>query len=103
MVRLRTPGPGSYDVPTGMSIGSNTDRPSATFASNTKRTGSIAKKDTSGDPGQYNTEQASLHLGSKEPLSARSRRSFNRDSGTGRGSFNSTTKRCAPPRVLVRA
>ena len=35
--------------------------------------------DSSGDPGAYNSEHGGVHLGKKEPMSARSTRSFNRD------------------------
>ena len=100
MGRLRTPGPGSYDVPAHLMIGGNTTKKAtASFASNSKR-GADAKRDLSGDPGAYDIERVGVHLGRKEPMSARSGRSFNRDVNSGRGSFNSTTSRStsAPPR-----
>jgi len=101
MGRLRTPGPGAYDTPSHLTIGGSIGtRPTASFASNSNRTSSRAAADGLGDPGAYDIERAGVHLGKKEPISARSRRSFNRDVNGGRGSFNSTTQRSssAPPR-----
>ena len=53
-----------------------------------------------GDPGAYDIEHTGVHMGRKEPMSAKSGRSFNRDINTGKGSFNSTLSRStsAPPR-----
>ena len=102
MGRLRTPGPGAYEVPSHLTLaGSPKGKPTASFASNSARGGRTGR-DGSGDPGAYDVGQGGVHLGKKEPISARSRRSFNRDVGLGRGSFNSTTTRAtsAPPRSL---
>ena len=76
-------------------------RPTASFASSTSR----LKKETEregGDPGAYDMEHTGVHMGKKEPMSARSGRSFNRDVNNGKGSFNSTSQRStsAPPRSL---
>jgi len=98
MPRFRTPGPGAYDVPSHRSIGGSPDRrPSASFASSTTRANKVG---SSGDPGAYDVEHCGVHAGKKEPISARSRRSFNRDVNTGKGSFNSLSSRStsAPPR-----
>lgn len=74
-------------------------RPTASFASNSKRQGKAAA-DALGDPGGYDIEHAGVHLGKNEPIWARSKRSFNRDVNGGRGSFNSSATRSssAPPR-----
>ena len=101
MVRLRTPGPGAYETPSHLTIsGSMGGRPTASFASNSHRANKVSSRDSSGDPGAYDIERSGVHLGKKEPMSARTRRSFNRDVNGGRGSFNSTTQRSssAPPR-----
>lgn len=102
MPRLRTPGPGAYEMPPHMTIGGSLGtRPTASFASNSKRSAK-GGADATGDPGGYDIDRGGVHLGKKEAISARSKRSFNRDVNQGRGSFNSTTKRStsAPPRSL---
>ena len=45
---------------------------------------------SSGDPGAYDLERGGVHLGKNEVMSARSRRSFNRDINQGKGSFVAT-------------
>ena len=93
MPRLRTPGPGSYELPGNMTIGGSMGgRPTASFASNSKRS-SRASQDAGGDPVAYDIEKAGIHLGNKEPICHSSKRSFNRDVGAGRGSFNSSSAR----------
>ena len=93
MGRLRTPGPGAYDTPANLVIGGKKDtRPSYSFASNSER-GKKMGGDQSGDPGAYDFEHVGGHGGRKEPMSARSTRSFNRDINSGKGSFNSSLTR----------
>jgi hypothetical protein len=103
MPRLRTPGPGAYNTPSHLTIGGRTSdrRPSASFASNSSRQ-SKGHGDSLGDPGAYDLEHGGVHLGKKEPISARSRRSHNRDINLGKGSFISTSSRStsAPPRSM---
>ena len=99
MGRLKVPGPGSYDIPDHMKFGGPVGgRGSATFASTTSR----LRKETDhmGDPGAYDIEHVGVHMGKKEPMSAKTGRSFNRDINTGKGSFGSTSNRSssAPPR-----
>ena len=53
--------------------------------------------DATGDPGAYDLERGGVHLGKNEVMSARSRRSFNRDINQGKGSFNSVSKRSSTP------
>ena len=97
MGRLRTPGPGAYDTPSYLTVGGSPQgRPSASFASNSTRN-SGAKGDATGDPGAYDIERGGVHMGKKEPISARSRRSHNRDINLGKGSFVSTSKRSSTP------
>ena len=92
MGRLRTPGPGAYDTPAHLIIGGKADtRPSYSFASNSKRDKKIGNDGP--DPGAYDIEHVGANLGKKEPMSARSKRSFNRDIGAGKGSFNSSLTR----------
>ena len=96
MGRLRTPGPGAYNVPTHLQFGTASRKASASFASNSKRQGRSGK-DSTGDPGAYDIERTGVHLGVKEPMSARSTRSFNTAVNNGTGSFNSTSVRSASP------
>ena len=92
MPRLRTPGPGAYDPPAFLTIeGSMGGRPTASFASCSKRDSKRA--DSLGDPGLYDVEKTSVHLGVKEPISAKSHRSFNKSVNDGKGSFNSSSQR----------
>ena len=92
MPRLRTPGPGAYDPPAFLTIeGSMGGRPTASFASCSKRDSKRA--DSLCDPGLYDVEKTSVHLGVKEPISAKSHRSFNKSVNDGKGSFNSSSQR----------
>lgn len=100
MPRLRTPGPGAYDTPPHLSIGGSPDRrPSAAFASNSSRS-SKGGSEGGGDPGAYDLENGGVHMGKKECIASRSKRSMNRDINSGKGMFTSTSSRptSAPPR-----
>ena len=66
-------------------------RPTASFASCSKRDSKRA--DSLGDPGLYDVEKTSVHLGVKEPIAAKSHRSFNKSVNSGKGSFNSSSQR----------
>jgi hypothetical protein len=97
MPRLRTPGPGAYDSPAHMTIsGSMGTRPTASFASNSKRD-KKANNDSAGDPGAYTIDRGGVQLGKKETIAGRAGRSFNRDVNSGKGSFNSTSARSKSP------
>ena len=114
MVRVRTPGPGTYSVPEYLKMGGSgaaattvfghaTDKPkaSAVFASGTEQGLRLDKVvQGSNDPGTYDFETLGLHAGNHETLAHRSRRTFNRDASHGRDAFTSRTKRptSAPPR-----
>ena len=98
MPRLRTPGPGAYDIPPHLSIGGSPEkRPSAAFASNSQRSSKGGMGDAGGDPGAYDIEHTH---GKAEAIASRSLRSFNRDISSGKGSFISRSSRptSAPPR-----
>ena len=98
MPRLRTPGPGAYDIPPHLSIGGSPEkRPSAAFASNSQRSSKGGMGDAGGDPGAYDIEHTQ---GKAEAIASRSVRSFNRDISSGKGSFISRSSRptSAPPR-----
>ena len=102
MGRFRTPGPGAYDIPSHLSIGASIDcKPTSTFASNSSRS-SRSTGASGGDPGAYDIERGGVHMGKKEPLSSRSRRSHNREIHQGKGSFTSHARRStsAPPRSM---
>ena len=71
MPRLRTPGPGAYDSPAHMTIsGSMGTRPTASFASNSKRD-KKANNDSAGDPGAYTIDRGGVQLGKKETIAGR--------------------------------
>ena len=84
---MRTPGPGSYDVPQHltMSFRGNAESPTASFMSASQR--SQRQAAATGDPGAYDP------AGPKAALSARARESFNRTSTSGTGSFSSRLPR----------
>ena len=54
--RQKTPGPGAYDVPKHLVIGSPDPRLSSNFASKVPRT--LHHTDHFGDPGQYDLQKA---------------------------------------------
>ena len=59
--RQKTPGPGAYDVPKHLVIGSPDPRLSSNFASKVPRT--LHHTDHFGDPGQYDLQKAAPSLG----------------------------------------
>ena len=99
MGRLRTPGPGAYESPAYMSIGGRLgSRPTASFASNSKRTD--RSRSASSEHAFYTVDKPGVHSGKAEDLSSRSKRSFNRVVSAGKSSFSSTSHRSSsvPPR-----
>jgi len=101
--RSGSPAPGAYDAALQETLSARTMRSFNTSASGGKASfGTLTKRGDNGpqqggDPGQYNVETPGVHTGKAETLSSRSRRSFNRDVGRGRGSFNSTSARSSTP------
>ena len=91
MVRMRTPGPGAYEVPDHLTMAVEpTEVPkhgTSQFASRSRRSHLC---NGTGDPGAYDTGASpGVHKGGKETLGARSARSFNRNVGSGGYSFQS--------------
>lgn len=101
--RANSPAPGTYDVALQETLSARSMRSfntsasggNASFGTLTKRSNS--KVHQGGDPGQYTVDNPGVHTGKAESISSRSRRSFNRDVGRGRGSFNSTMARSSTP------
>jgi len=102
MGRFRTPGPGSYENPSFLTIsGGKSAGAGAAFNSGSTRSGMLAA--SSGDPGSYDLDHVGVHMGSKEPMGAKTARSFNREANRGRASFNSSTPRStSAPRLRAR-
>ena len=97
--RQKTPGPGAYDVPKHLVIGSPDPRLSSNFASKVPRT--LHHTDHFGDPGQYDLQKAAPSLGKNEPIGQSIGSSFNETVKSGRASFNTRgtgRARSAPPR-----
>ena len=97
--RQKTPGPGAYDVPKHLVIGSPDPRLSSNFASKVPRT--LHHTDHFGDPGQYDLQKAAPSLGKNEPIGQSIGSSFNVTVKSGRASFNTRgtgRARSAPPR-----
>ena len=95
MGKLRTPGPGSYDLPARFTIEGRMrgGRPTASFASNSRRATKASDNKGGRGPGGYDIEKSGVSLGNKEPMWARTTRSFNREVNSGRSSFNSRSER----------
>lgn len=101
--RMRTPGPGAYDVPgwQTMSGGGEVRSPSptASFRSTSARSSAVRSGDPLGDPGAYDDTGA----GPKASLAARSRESFNRSASGGAASFDVRSGRAgSAPRSSAR-
>ena len=97
--RQKTPGPGAYDVPKHLVIGSPDPRLSSNFASKVPRT--LHHTDHFGDPGQYDLQKAAPSLGKNEPIGQSIGSSFNETVKSGRASFSTRgpgRARSAPPR-----
>jgi len=103
-------GPGTYDPDAGMTMidasartfNKSASSGSANFGTNSRREGMRVADGV--DPGMYDLETEGVHLGNKEAMSHKTKRSFNTEAHKGRGSFNSTTPRpsSAPPKKPTR-
>ena len=102
--RSRSPAPGAYDAALKDTLSERTQRTfnsvasggKASFGTFTQR-GDSRKASEAGDPGLYTVDNPGVNTGRAESISARAKRSFNKDVGAGRGSFNSTSSRSKSP------
>jgi len=100
--RSGVPAPGAYDAAaqetvyarSARSFNTSATTGHANFGSNSTRE---SKNKSDGTDKHYTVESPGVHTGKAESIAARSRRSFNRDINTGKGSFASLSKRSQTP------